>query len=437
MKNTIGLVGKSLAERFFSVLLTCAVTALALYLFDEAWTEYRYQIRSSTQNVDTMREDPYCVLKFSPMETAGMSEAELLEIVYQWIKDLNETEEFVKFAGTSMQCNFLFEELKEDPDIREKQAQYWTGVLGPMEDTYLKPMEQRIAGIAMEQELMDMQNVQLSESMEIAQGEEAVYPVYFGSSWKGYVELGQILTSEEFFSDRDIHFQVAGFLKDGTESMDPSGGVSMSSLHMDEQVIAVIPKDTQTGNEGRANFILLNSREDMDAVRKILQQKMRDAGIFGKIENLGELREEQLQSSKEVFGLRFRFAIFVVTVAFLFSAVVFVSNLLSRKREIGILYTCGFGQKRILAMVLMEHAAVLLAAFLIAYWIRCIQILTSNPFDTEYARMEWQRLMEREHTGILPGMFLLALLVWSLASILPYVMIRKMSPVTMLEEGKR
>ena len=74
---------------------------------------------------------------------------------------------------------------------------------------------------------------------------------------------------------------------------------------------------------------------------------------------------------------------------------------------------------------------------MIAYWIRCIQILTSNPFDTEYARMEWQRLMEREHMGILPGMFLLALLVWSLASILPYVMIRKMSPVTMLEEGKR
>ena len=88
-------------------------------------------------------------------------------------------------------------------------------------------------------------------------------------------------------------------------------------------------------------------------------------------------------------------------------------------------------------MALMEHAAVLLAAFLIAYWIRCIQILTSNPFDTEYARMEWQRLMEREHRGILRGMFLLALLVWSLASILPYVMIRKMSPVTMLEEGKR
>ena len=167
MKNTIGLIGKSLAERFFSVLLTCAVTALALYLFDEAWTEYRYQIRSSTQNVDTMREDPYCVLKFSPMETAGMPEAELLEIVYQWIKDLDETEEFVKFAGTSMQCNFLFEELKEDPDIREKQARYWTGALGPMEDVYLKPMEQRIAGIAMEQELMDMQNVQLSESMEI------------------------------------------------------------------------------------------------------------------------------------------------------------------------------------------------------------------------------------------------------------------------------
>ena len=47
MKNTIGLIGKSLAERFFSVLLTCAVTALALYLFDEAWTEYRYQIRIS------------------------------------------------------------------------------------------------------------------------------------------------------------------------------------------------------------------------------------------------------------------------------------------------------------------------------------------------------------------------------------------------------
>ena len=437
MRTTVRVVGRSIAGRLFSILLTSVVTVLALYLFDEAWTEYRYQIRVATQNVDVIGEDPYKVVYFTDIpKTASMSEAEQYAMMYQWMKELEE-DGTVKFAGSSMQFNFLFNELKNDPKIKERQEKYWLGMLGPMDEIYRKTMEQVIAGIIMEKELMVMENVQISQSIEVTQGEEPVYPIYFGSSWKGYVELGQILTSEGLFRNQESRFQVSGFLEEGMYSMAPTGDVSAKPLCMDEQVIAVIPKDTQTGNEGSQNFILLNTREDMDAVRKILQQKMKDAGIFGKIENLGELREKRLQSSKEVFGLRFRFAIFAVTVAFVFSAVVFVSNLLSRKREIGILYTCGFGQKRILAMALMEHAAVLLAAFLIAYWIRCIQILTSNPFDTEYARMEWQRLMEREHTGILPGMFLLALLVWSLASILPYVMIRKMSPVTMLEEGKR
>ena len=88
------------------------MTVLALYLFDEAWTEYRYQIRVATQNVDVIGEDPYKVVYFTDIpKTASMSEAEQYAMMYQWMKELEE-DGTVKFAGSSMQFNFLFNELK-------------------------------------------------------------------------------------------------------------------------------------------------------------------------------------------------------------------------------------------------------------------------------------------------------------------------------------
>ena len=65
MRTTVRVVGRSIAGRLFSILLTSVVTVLALYLFDEAWTEYRYQIRVATQNVDVIGEDPYKVVYFT------------------------------------------------------------------------------------------------------------------------------------------------------------------------------------------------------------------------------------------------------------------------------------------------------------------------------------------------------------------------------------
>ena len=45
IKNMICLAGRSLAERIVSILMTCVVTILAFYLFDEAWTDYRVQMK--------------------------------------------------------------------------------------------------------------------------------------------------------------------------------------------------------------------------------------------------------------------------------------------------------------------------------------------------------------------------------------------------------
>ena len=133
-------------------------------------------------------------------------------MMYQWMKELEE-DGTVKFAGSSMQFNFLFNELKDDPKIKERQEKYWLGMLGPMDEIYRKTMEQVIAGIIMEKELMVMENVQISQSIEVTQGEEPVYPIYFGSSWKGYVELGQILTSEGLFRNQESRFQYPVFWK--------------------------------------------------------------------------------------------------------------------------------------------------------------------------------------------------------------------------------
>ena len=63
IKNMICLAGRSLAERIVSILMTCVVTILAFYLFDEAWTDYRVQMKTVTQNADAMGEDPYRVLQ--------------------------------------------------------------------------------------------------------------------------------------------------------------------------------------------------------------------------------------------------------------------------------------------------------------------------------------------------------------------------------------
>ncbi len=435
IKNMICLTGRSLSERIFSILMTCIVTILAFYLFDEAWTEYQVQMKTITQNADAMGEDPYRILQVRGV-TADMMESDMYKTMDQWMEELKEGGR-VKTAGAYFVYNYAFEELKNVPGLREELDQFW------LENYGLDPAEMKMgedgmfAGLVIEDGMQDLANVKCSESLEQIEERENLYPIYFGCGWKGYVELGQILTSKQFYSDREVQFQVTGFLQEGIYSADPTGSMNTEPFRMDYRVIGMIPDGSETGNEGLNNYIVLSKREDSQEITEWLMENMRETEILGSVENWGEERETWLNQDGGDFKIRFYFAIFAVSIAFVFSSVVFVSNLLSRKREIGVFYTCGFGEKAIFGMVLIEHSITIIAAFLAAYGIRMIQIQMQADKITHYVFTERLQLTETVHKGIFPGMILLVLLLITLASLLPYGILHRMAPVDLLEEGTR
>lgn len=435
IKNMICLAGRSLAERIFSILLTCVVTILAFYLFDEAWTEYQTKMETVTQNVDVLGEDPYCVLQVRG-SWSDLIESSMYEVMDQWMEELRESGR-VKTAGANFVYHYELEELKNQPGLKEKLDQFW------LENYELDPDEMKMgedgmfAGVVIEDGFQQMMNLQLTESIGEMEQKEDQYPIYFGSGWKGYVELGQVLTSKQFYRDRDVHFQVAGFLKEGTYAMDPTGSMDTTPFCMDYRVIGIVPEGSETGNEGLNNYILLSDKEDAEEITDFIRNKMRESGILGSVENWGEQREIWRTQGGGDFKVRFQFAVFAVSIAFVFASVVFVSNLLSRKREIGVLYTCGFGEKAIFGMVLTEHTITVFGAFLLAYIIRMIQIYLQANKMMGYDGAERLRLAESIHKGILPGMLLLAFLLVALASLIPYGLLHRMEPVDLMEEGTR
>ena len=85
-------------------------------------------------------------------------------------------------------------------------------------------------------------------------------------------------------------------------------------------------------------------------------------------------------------------------------------------------------------MVLTEHVITILGAFVLAYSIQVIQIQVKA---NEMMTIERRQVTEAVHMEVLPGMLLLALLFLVLASLIPYGLLRRMDPVTLLEEGTR
>lgn len=435
IKNMICLAGRSLAERIVSILMTCVVTILAFYLFDEAWTDYRVQMKTVTQNADVMGEDPYRVLQVRGT-TSDMMEFDMYETIDQWMEELRE-EGRVKTAGAYFSYNYEFKELKNIPGLKEELDQFW------LENYGYDPAEMNtgedgwFAGLVIEDGFQDLVNLRLSESLDRMEEREDLYPIYFGSAWKAYVDLGQILTSDQFYHDRNVQFQVAGFLQEGIYAADPNSSINSEPFCMDYRVVGLIPEGSETMNEGLNNYIVLWDKEDSQEITDWVRGKMRETGILGSVENWGEQRENMRNQDGDYFKTRFQFAVFAVSIAFIFASVVFVSNLFSRKREIGVFYACGFGERAVFGMVLTEHVITVLGAFVMAYGIRVIQIRMRFNEMMSYVFIERRQVTEAVHMEVLPGMLLLALLFLVLASLIPYGLLRRMDPVTLLEEGTR
>ena len=183
-------------------------------------------------------------------------------------------------------------------------------------------------------------------------------------------------------------------------------------------------------NEGLNNYIVLWDKEDSQEITNWVRGKMRETGILGSVENWGEQRENMRNQDGGYFKMRFQFAVFAVSIAFIFASVVFVSNLFSRKTQRSTV-------RAVFGMVLTEHVITVLGAFVMAYGIRVIQIRMRFNEIMNYAFIERRQVTEAVYMEVLPGMLLLALLFIVLASLIPYGLLRRMDPVTLLEEGTR
>lgn len=87
--------------------------------------------------------------------------------------------------------------------------------------------------------------------------------------------------------------------------------------------------------------------------------------------------------------------------------------------------------------MLIEHTGIVLGSFLITYMIRLVQINHYGRTVETFDALEWYQMMERIHGELFPWFAGVAVLLLVLTSLIPYGLLRRMDPVTLLEEGTR
>lgn len=281
-----------------------------------------------------------------------------------------------------------------------------------------------VEGIEVSRTLLNFCNIDCS----LTEPEDGVnFLLYLGSNFKE-IPVGKVYTAE----GSDWKYQVAGILKKDTswvanELYSVSDAIHLSFTTSLNNLVLVVPMDETECPVG-AFYYATDKTADAESIQQTVLEIARQKNITINISTLKSILQEKASVNNQMTEYMRKFLWMVCITTVIIMACIQVSRLVSESRQYGIFYAAGLTNKDVVAMFLIENVVKLGIGFLFA--IGVLQLYLDSTFrDSWY----WMKLSHTIFQSVtLPGMFLFSVILFSVISIVPLIVVRRAKPVTLL-----
>lgn len=407
--NKLKLVFRELSGRVFISLLLFGMSIASFYMIDTVMTDYL--------------SDTYAIRR-----TRNMFNTEPAKVNYIKFIDL--------LNSTTEQSDFIREYISELPGITGCGyiSSHWSNDL-------IDGLE--VGMVTSEMSLIDMGNLKLTEEQkkELINYNGEYKPVYLGHSYKDKVNIGDIFTLSLEEEDNCI---VMGFLEKGAAW--PKRGTlfgessDLDSFTLDENGIAFTHDFSVFENfGGYASEVYYITEQPND---ETVRQQIIDYAVENKISigivNCGEVIEEEIADNSITADKTFVAAILLVLLAVTSMTAASVIYCLMNKKNYGTMQVCGMKRRDILWLLAAQNTIIMVVSAVVAWVIRQRELFGGLVPPKEMASAELVYLKDIVTHNIYIPVLMLVLLVLMLVatSILPAMVIRKMSLIEMLHDKR-
>lgn len=408
------------------VVIMCTVSIILVNLVIVEYYSINYEKRELNNIVNYNLKD-IGYIRYSYNEIKNMDEKKS-KILMDEIKNI----EGIKQCGSFDDGNFLIEELyknKEYLNIRKSIVDDMVEEMyGEFNEVYRSTMSQTLYKysniLKIDRDMINLCNLNISKG-KITMPKNNCIPLLIGYEYRDFIDIGQILTSKT----NNKKYIVTGVLKKNSKWLingDINNALNIS-INLDNVFVAI---DDNMSNYD-SSYIVFEKGENEYTRNKILKkiERINDKYKLNfKIITLEEIIKYMHRDMIIVSKSWIVLTIFSLIIGILSVSSVAIVTLLSRKRDIGILYAVGFSEKNICNIIVIENilqngfgcvAGFCMALILSIYGISSFEI--KRILDIQF----------KQGIAFAFGIFLLCTVI---ASIVPLIIVNKSKPSELIKE---
>lgn len=341
--NAFRLVFRSLYNKKFITFVLCAMSAISMYIIDVILTDYistGYKIKSM-QSMFEEEPEKINYISYLNLMTPEYTDEKGQELI-EYVRE----NQYVAYCGRF--CNAYAEKIIDGNDV---------------------------AAVVIERDIIGIGNLGLKES-QINDGfkKSKFHQVYVGYEYKNKFKIGDTFA---FFNGTEDDCIIAGFLKKGA-SWPMKGALFNGASNLDtytlNQKIVVITEDYKyfdnSGGMPDCPYYVLNDTTHAAQVQMEIVKKASEEKLGVKVVNEGNAIAQAKDDNNITQDKSFVASILLVILALISMSAASVVFCLNRKKQHGIMMTCGVKNSEIIWMNFMENAFILLGAVIVVWLIR-------------------------------------------------------------------
>lgn len=260
---------------------------------------------------------------------------------------------------------------------------------------------------------------------------ENEYQVYLGSGFKKYYKIGDVI-EHEVYEGCVYRFEVKGFLKSGTEAIDPETLLSTDSFLDDkcykkigESDVVMVCNVTMDSN---AMFFTWSDKVSYKEIKTQINKIADSMGIDAVIGTIDNILDEKLTAGRKIndFVNDILWIVMIATIIMLTCTQ--ISVVFTNLSEYGILCANGFSIPWIAAMLIVENSVKIIISGI------CSSVLFYKLLDILFAGVGNQSDVCREIfiKNVIPANCIICILIILVSSIVPVLVLMSQRTSTLI-----
>lgn len=244
--------------------------------------------------------------------------------------------------------------------------------------------------------------------------------LYLGSDFKDKCYLNQ-----KFDTEYGTTFVVAGFVKEDTKILDPTIDIIIDSqlldysVNLNSQIIVI--------SELAGSDTITFSTSDFTNAKKEIRKIAEENGLIISVESFDDIFKKSSDSYELIQNYLSQASFLVILSTVVIISLIQIEDILSSKREIGVLYAIGFSKTELSISILSENIIKWMVSFCISF---PIALLSSKIwFETGKYNQLFEKLFFISTT---PQVVIMTFLIILFACAVPILFFRSYSPCELI-----